>query len=89
MASSPINSVYTTDNITVPTTVQDNFSNQYNMEDPEQARLNYMRVMHEHTKQQFQMASASSRRRNSPATHEMAGLSKSSSVASSISADSY
>ncbi|KAG8627906.1 hypothetical protein KVT40_003779 [Elsinoe batatas] len=74
MAAAPTDSVYHTDNIAVPLEVQDHFSSQYNMDDPEQARLCYMRVMHEHTKQQFQMATASSRRRNSPATHDMANL---------------
>ncbi|KAF2220661.1 hypothetical protein BDZ85DRAFT_266940 [Elsinoe ampelina] len=74
MAAAPTDSVYQSDNIAVPLEVQDHFSSQYNMDDPEQARLCYMRVMHEHTKQQFQMATASSRRRNSPATHDMASL---------------
>ncbi|PNS21123.1 hypothetical protein CAC42_3461 [Sphaceloma murrayae] len=68
------NSVYTTDNIAVPTEIQEHFPDQYNMDDPEQARMNYMRIMHEHTKQQFQIATASSRRRHSPATHDMSSL---------------
>ncbi|KAF4555197.1 Hypothetical protein D9617_3g022690 [Elsinoe fawcettii] len=82
MAAVPMDSVYHTDNIAVPTEVQDHFSAQYNMDDPEQARLSYMKIMHEHTKQQFQMATASSRRRNSPADHEMASLSTESSTGS-------
>lgn len=67
-------SIYTTNDITVPADVQDNFSTQYNMDDPIQARINYMRVMHQHTKQQFQIATASSRRRNSPAIHDIPNL---------------
>ena len=76
--------VQTTDNIAVPTDFQDNFSSQYNMEDPEQARLAYMRLMHEHTKQQFQIATASSRRRNSPAA-ATAGLREQTSNTGSVS----
>ncbi|TKX26737.1 hypothetical protein C1H76_0891 [Elsinoe australis] len=72
--SAATQSIYTTDNIAVPTEVQAHFSSNYNMDDPEQARQNYMKLMHEHTKQQFQIATASSRRRNSPATHDMAPL---------------
>ncbi|KAF2153367.1 hypothetical protein K461DRAFT_293634 [Myriangium duriaei CBS 260.36] len=85
MAAVAMDSIYTTDNITVPTEVQYNFSNQYNMEDPEQARINYMRIMHEHTKQQFQMATASSRRRNSPAAHDVASLQPTTSSTGSVS----
>jgi len=71
MAAAPSDMVYVAQDITEPTEAQYNFSSQYNIEEPENARMNYQRIMHEHTKQQFQMATASSRRRSSPATEDM------------------
>lgn len=65
-----------------PTLPQETFSSQFNLDDPEQARKLYMKTMHEHTQQQFQMATATSRRRNSPAEHDIASLPLSSSQSS-------
>ncbi|CZT21345.1 uncharacterized protein RCC_07208 [Ramularia collo-cygni] len=44
----------------------DHFERQFgHLSDPEAARDSYQRIMHEHTKQQFQQATESSRRRSS------------------------
>jgi len=81
--------VYVAEDITSPTPVQYNFSSQYDMNDPQQARASYQRIMHEHTKQQFQIATQSSRRRASPADHDMSGLSTESSIDSVDSSDMH
>lgn len=84
MASAPSDMVYVAQDITRPTEVQYNFSNQYNMDEPETARMNYMRIMHEHTRQQFEMAAESSRRRSSTATSNGATHLRNESSAGSI-----
>lgn len=61
--------VYETSNIAEPMAAQYNFAAQYNLDDPEQARSNYQRIMHEHTMQQFQLAHDSARRRTSGSHH--------------------
>ena len=74
--------VYVADDITSPVDAQYNFGHQYDLNDPDQARANYQRIMHEHTKQQFQTATASSRRRGSPADQSMADLRSEASISS-------
>ena len=68
------NTIYVAQDISSPTPLQYNFSHQFNLNDPEEARHTYQRIMHEHTKQQFQIATQSSRRRGSPTDHPMSGL---------------
>jgi len=87
--SAPSDMVYVAQDITAPTEVQYNFSNQYDLNDPDQARASYQRIMHEHTKQQFQIATQSSRRRHSPAGHDMAGLTSETSLDSVDSSDMH
>jgi len=81
--------VHFTEDISSPVQVQDNFSHQYDLNDPQQARASYQRIMHEHTKQQFQVATQSSRRRGSPADHDMSGLTHESSIDSVDSSDMH
>ncbi|KAF2725191.1 hypothetical protein K431DRAFT_300103 [Polychaeton citri CBS 116435] len=64
-----------------PIAAQANFAQQYNLERPEQAMSSYQKIMHEHTRQQFNVATASSRRR-SAGNGNIATLSPSSSNSS-------
>ncbi|EMC93776.1 hypothetical protein BAUCODRAFT_58696, partial [Baudoinia panamericana UAMH 10762] len=43
---------------------QDHFAQTFDLSRPEQAMSSYQRLMHQHTKQQFEMATSSSRRRS-------------------------
>ncbi|KAM3417400.1 hypothetical protein BST61_g5648 [Cercospora zeina] len=43
---------------------EDHFAQQFDLSNPDDARSSYQRLMHQHTKQQFEMATASSRRRS-------------------------
>jgi len=80
-------SVHVAQDISKATPVQYNFGNQYNLDDPEEARMSYQRIMHMHTMQQFDAAAQSSRRRNSPQDHDMTGLHQESSIESVDSSD--
>ncbi|KAF7194250.1 hypothetical protein HII31_04487 [Pseudocercospora fuligena] len=62
----------------VPMGTEEHFAQQFDLSNPENARNSYQRVMHQHTKQQFEMATASSRRRSTNAS--MSTLSPESSV---------
>jgi len=85
--AAPSSNVSVAHDITNPVEVQYNFSNQYNLDDPEEARMSYQRIMHEHTMQQYETATQSSRRRNSPHDHHMSGLQQESSIDSVDSSD--
>ncbi|KXT00328.1 hypothetical protein AC578_5868 [Pseudocercospora eumusae] len=52
----------------VPMGTEEHFAQQFDLSNPENARNSYQRVMHQHTKQQFEMATASSRRRSTNAS---------------------
>ncbi|KAF2171147.1 hypothetical protein M409DRAFT_19118 [Zasmidium cellare ATCC 36951] len=54
---------------------QDHFAQQFDLANPDAARDSYQRIMHQHTKQQFEMATTSSRRRSSGGDSRMASLS--------------
>ncbi|KAK4621801.1 hypothetical protein CLAFUW4_06898 [Fulvia fulva] len=54
--------VYSTDGLEHP--AQDQFTQQYDLGNPDAAARSYQRIMHQHTKQQFELATASSRRRS-------------------------
>lgn len=56
--------VYTTSNVERPLAVQDDFAQNFDLENPVAAVNNYARVMREHTQKQMQTATASSRRRS-------------------------
>ncbi|KAK3057415.1 hypothetical protein LTR09_001599 [Extremus antarcticus] len=46
-----------------PVEAQDTFAHQFDLSQPDQAMESYQKIMHQHTKQQYDMASASERRR--------------------------
>lgn len=48
-----------------PNVAADHFAQNFDLNKPEQAMTSYQKLMHEHTKQQFENATASSRRRSS------------------------
>lgn len=48
-----------------PNVAADHFAQNFDLNKPEQAMTSYQKLMHEHTKQQFENATASSRRRTS------------------------
>ncbi|QIX02214.1 hypothetical protein AMS68_007731 [Peltaster fructicola] len=62
---SHINSSYSKDGFADIDTARDTFATQFNLDQPEQAMSSYQKIMHQHTKQQFELAAASSRRRSS------------------------
>jgi hypothetical protein len=78
-APSEIQQVYISQDYSESTAPQYEFPQHYDLNDPDSARLSYQRLMHEHTKQQFELAASSARRRGSPAEHDMTGLRKESS----------
>ncbi|KAK5120782.1 hypothetical protein LTR85_005848 [Meristemomyces frigidus] len=47
---------------TEPMEGQDHFAQQFNLDNPEEAKSSYQRVMHQHTMQQFESATESRRR---------------------------
>ncbi|KAK3679659.1 hypothetical protein LTR78_000034 [Recurvomyces mirabilis] len=47
-----------------PTEVQEKFSQQFDLSRPEVAMSSYQKLLHDHTRQQYEMASSSSRRRS-------------------------
>ncbi|KAI5365218.1 hypothetical protein Slin15195_G047550 [Septoria linicola] len=71
-----------------PSHAEDHFAQQFDLSNPDNARCSYQRLMHQHTKQQFEMATASSRRRSTAASAEMASLSTESSTDSMSSTSS-
>lgn len=48
-----------------PNVAADHFAQNFDLNQPEKAMCSYQKLMHEHTKQQFENATASSRRRSS------------------------
>ena len=75
-APSEIQQVYIAQDYTESTAPQYEFPQHYDLNDPDSARVSYQRLMHEHTKQQFEMATSSARRRGSHPEHDIAGLRK-------------
>ncbi|PPJ51319.1 hypothetical protein CBER1_08609 [Cercospora berteroae] len=55
---------YQTNGFVDATRAVDHFAQQFDRSNPDDARCSYQRLMHQHTKQQFEMATASSRRRS-------------------------
>ncbi|GAB7364252.1 hypothetical protein MBLNU230_g4800t1 [Neophaeotheca triangularis] len=66
--------VYVTENFSEPMSAQHNFANQFDLNKPEAAMGEYQKIMHQHTKRQFEVATASSRRRSSGEDSRMTGL---------------
>ena len=66
-----------------PNVAADHFAQNFDLNQPEKAMTSYQKQLHEHTKQQFENATASSRRRSSGAP--IASLNKNDSLRSSIS----
>ncbi|THY17352.1 hypothetical protein D6D00_08545 [Aureobasidium pullulans] len=75
-APSEIQQVYIAEDFSEPTAPQYEFPQHYDLNDPDSARLSYQRLMHEHTKQQFELAASSARRRGSPPEHDISSLRK-------------
>ncbi|KAF2021403.1 hypothetical protein BU24DRAFT_457385 [Aaosphaeria arxii CBS 175.79] len=73
--------VYVSGGISEPMSAQHNFTEQYDLENPEKAMSSYARIMHEHTKRQLSTATDSARRR-SEGTSANSSMHSSSSVAS-------
>lgn len=48
-----------------PVAARDNFAQNFDLNQPEKAMTSYQKLMHEHTKQQFENATSSSKRRSS------------------------
>jgi len=83
--------IYTTSSLERPLPIQEDFAQNYDLDNPVAAVNNYARVMREHTKRQMETAASSSRRRTqnseSPVS-TMGALSKDSSTASDVSSTS-
>lgn len=69
-----------------PNVARDHFQQNFDLNRPEQAMTSYQKLMHEHTKQQFENATSSSRRRSPGAP--VASLQKDDSRSSVSSTDS-
>lgn len=78
--------VYTTSDIEQPLPVQENFVENYDMNDPASAVNHYARIMREHTQKQMQTATNSSRRRTQGG--EPVSMPGHGSISSNMSADS-
>lgn len=48
-----------------PVVARDHFAQNFDLNQPEKAMTSYQKLMHEHTKQQFESATSSSKRRSS------------------------
>ncbi|KAM0723898.1 hypothetical protein Q7P37_000888 [Cladosporium fusiforme] len=48
-----------------PNVAADNFAQNFDLNQPQKAMTSYQKLMHEHTRQQFENATSSSRRRSS------------------------
>ena len=48
-----------------PNVAREQFQNDFDLNQPDQAMTSYQKLMHEHTRQQFENATASSRRHSS------------------------
>jgi hypothetical protein len=48
-----------------PNVAREQFQHDFDLNSPDQAMTSYQKLMHEHTRQQFENATASSRRRSS------------------------
>ncbi|KAL1589761.1 hypothetical protein WHR41_01614 [Cladosporium halotolerans] len=48
-----------------PVVARDHFAQNFDLNQPEKAMTSYQKLMHEHTKQQFETATSSSKRRSS------------------------
>ncbi|KAF2113549.1 hypothetical protein BDV96DRAFT_523077 [Lophiotrema nucula] len=61
-------SVFVSGEFSEPMSAQHNFTNQFDLDNPDQAMSVYARIMHEHTKRQLSTATDSARRRSSTAS---------------------
>lgn len=66
-----------------PVVARDHFAQNFDLNQPEKAMTSYQKLMHEHTKQQFENATSSSKRRSSG--RSVASLKKDDSVDSTAS----
>ncbi|KAK6389426.1 hypothetical protein LTR65_006807 [Meristemomyces frigidus] len=62
MSSAESQNAYNQSGFSEPMEAQDHFAQQYDLGNPEEARSLYQRIMHQHTMQQFESATASRRR---------------------------
>ncbi|KAF2483528.1 hypothetical protein BDY17DRAFT_324253 [Neohortaea acidophila] len=82
MSSAQAQAVYNRTSFQEPDEAQETFARQYDLSRPDRAMSSYQRIMHQHTKQQFEMAHASSRRRSPKPNPGMAKLTPESSHSS-------
>jgi hypothetical protein len=71
-----------------PTVAANQFQQNFDLNRPDQAMSSYQRLMHQHTKQQFENATASSRRRSSGPVSSLQHDSSRGSVSSDVSMNS-
>ncbi|KAH9831084.1 hypothetical protein Tdes44962_MAKER02162 [Teratosphaeria destructans] len=78
MSSAEAQRAYQRGGFMEPVAAQEQFSQQYDLANPEKAMASYQKILHQHTMQQYESATKSSRRR-SPNGNELASLSTESS----------
>nr|POE87586.1 hypothetical protein CFP56_30175 [Quercus suber] len=65
MSSAQAQQVFQQSDYVEPLEGQTDFANQFDLAQPNEAMTSYQKLMHQHTKQQFELAAESSRRRSS------------------------
>nr|POE72889.1 hypothetical protein CFP56_30828 [Quercus suber] len=65
MSSAQAQEVFQHSDYVEPLEGQTDFANQFDLAQPNKAMTSYQKLMHQHTKQQFELAAESSRRRSS------------------------
>ncbi|TKA79863.1 hypothetical protein B0A49_01571 [Cryomyces minteri] len=81
-------SAYVQGGFAEPGAAQHSFVQQFDLDNPDQAMATYARIMHQHTKHQYDMAASSARRRSNAPSSGMATLAHETSTASVGSTDS-
>ncbi|KAK6436915.1 hypothetical protein LTR95_006899 [Oleoguttula sp. CCFEE 5521] len=77
------NSVSSTSSFTDINSAQVVFNQQFDLSQPDEAKLSYQKLMHQHTRLQFEAANVSSRRRSADPSKKAPGLPTSTSSNSS------
>ncbi|KAK5007022.1 hypothetical protein LTR39_005509 [Cryomyces antarcticus] len=67
-------SAYVQSGFAEPVAAQHNFVQQLDLDNPDQAMATYARIMHQHTKHQYDMAASSARRRSNAPSSGIATL---------------
>ncbi|KAF2657123.1 hypothetical protein K491DRAFT_595659 [Lophiostoma macrostomum CBS 122681] len=70
--------VYVSGEFSEPMSARHNFTNQFDLDNPQMAMSSYARIMHEHTKRQLSTATNSARRRTEGITSQTSLSSESS-----------